>query len=116
MLDAARLEQLEDGLRLRVTELTSTLSKIDEGIVALGGATADVNDRASNSLGRELLFRERIHTRQLLKMLEDAQSRIREGRFGECSACGHDINLARLQAVPWTQYCLECQQNFERQF
>jgi len=29
-------------------------------------------------------------------------------------ACGDDINARRLEALPWTRYCLHCQQSFEQ--
>jgi hypothetical protein len=34
--------------------------------------------------------------------------------FGECLACGAWIGLKRLEAVPWTEYCVACQDKLER--
>jgi DnaK suppressor protein len=47
-------------------------------------------------------------------MVENALSRIREGTFGECISCGKDINAKRLEAVPWTRHCIECQEKLEQ--
>jgi len=41
-------------------------------------------------------------------------ARIREGSFGECSHCGKEINAKRLEAVPWTRHCIECQEKLEQ--
>ena len=41
-------------------------------------------------------------------------SRIREGSFGECIHCGKEINAKRLEAVPWTRHCIECQEKLEQ--
>ncbi|MGZ4868693.1 MAG: TraR/DksA family transcriptional regulator, partial [Candidatus Angelobacter sp.] len=52
--------------------------------------------------------------RQLLAMVETALQRIRDGAFGECVSCGNEINAKRLEAVPWTRYCIACQEKVEK--
>jgi DnaK suppressor protein len=51
---------------------------------------------------------------QLLQAVESALGRIRDGSFGQCLSCGNEIGGARLEAVPWTPYCIQCQEDFER--
>jgi len=51
---------------------------------------------------------------ELLRAVEAALGRIREGNFGQCLSCGNEIGGARLEAVPWTPYCIQCQEDFER--
>jgi RNA polymerase-binding transcription factor DksA len=49
----------------------------------------------------------------LLRSLEDiswALSRMREGTYGDCVACGNEIDLARLEVVPWAKFCVVCQE------
>jgi DnaK suppressor protein len=45
-----------------------------------------------------------------LNQVRDALKRIDEGTFGTCVVDGKPIEDARLQAVPWTPYCLKHQQ------
>ncbi|BBO34249.1 TraR/DksA family transcriptional regulator [Lacipirellula parvula] len=45
---------------------------------------------------------------RLLEQVEGAIERIRAGAFGICQKCGHEIDAERLQAVPYTAYCIEC--------
>lgn len=40
--------------------------------------------------------------------------RIRYGSFEQCLSCGKEIDQKRLQAVPWTRYCIHCQKDLER--
>jgi DnaK suppressor protein len=47
-------------------------------------------------------------------MVDGALARIREGNFGECISCGKEINAKRLEAVPWTRHCIECQEKLEQ--
>ncbi len=51
---------------------------------------------------------------RLLRLIEAALTRIQEGSYGICAACGREIHARRLDALPWTQYCLRCQQFRER--
>src|SRR5271169_199733 len=74
----------------------------------------DIADRAASSYTKEFLFHQSNNDRQLLQMVENALSRIREGSFGECISCGKEINAKRLEAVPWTRHCIECQEKLEQ--
>ena len=73
-----------------------------------------IADKAANSYNKEFLFHQSNNERQLLQMVEGALSRIREGNFGECIHCGKEINAKRLEAVPWTRHCIECQEKIEQ--
>lgn len=52
------------------------------------------------------------HTR-LLHRVDAALARIEAGHFGTCESCGESIAPARLKAIPWTEYCLSCQERAE---
>jgi len=45
---------------------------------------------------------------KVLRAIEDALARIRQGRFGICEKCGQAISKARLEAVPWARDCKDC--------
>ncbi len=47
---------------------------------------------------------------RMLKEIEKALQRVASGTYGECEGCGEDISPARLKAIPWTRYCLICQE------
>ena len=38
---------------------------------------------------------------------------IDEDRYGTCMRRGGEIPLKRLQSVPWADYCVQCQEQFE---
>jgi len=63
---------------------------------------------------KEFLFSQSNTERQILQMVDNALNRIREGTFGECIACGEEINPRRLEAVPWTRHCIACQEKLEQ--
>ena len=66
-----------------------------------------INER--ESAARDLAFETR-----LLQGVQEALRQIRVGTFGRCAACYGEIPLRRLQAVPWSPYCVQCQQGTER--
>jgi len=42
-------------------------------------------------------------------------ARLADGSYGSCLDCGDEINPKRLNAVPWTPYCITCQEAVEQQ-
>ena len=40
--------------------------------------------------------------------LEHSLERVDEGTYGVCAACGKDIPYERMEAVPDTDYCVDC--------
>jgi DnaK suppressor protein len=103
-----RLETRQQELRRMVTRTEQDGRTVDED------SAQDIADRAASSYTKEFLFHQSNNDRQLLQMVENALSRIREGTFGECISCGKDINAKRLDAVPWTRHCIDCQEKLEQ--
>jgi DnaK suppressor protein len=74
----------------------------------------DEIDRASSGHEKESSTQQTNREKVLLRMIESALSRIRDGSFGKCLSCGNEIDVKRLLAVPWTRYCIQCQEDMER--
>ena len=55
------------------------------------------------------------NARILLTSVEDALRRVHDGTYGICEACGREIPFQRLEAVPWADKCLSCQQTAEEE-
>ncbi|HEX4605098.1 MAG TPA: TraR/DksA family transcriptional regulator [Candidatus Angelobacter sp.] len=113
-MDKKKLESFKKRLEERQVSLRKTVSRTEEdGRIADQDTAQDIADRAASSYTKEFLFSQSNNDRQLLGMVENALQRIREGAFGECVSCGNEINAKRLEAVPWTRYCIECQEKLE---
>ena len=114
-MDKKKLEQFRKQLEERQSELRKIVARTEQdGRDADVGTAQDIADRAANSYTKEFLFHQSNNERQLLQMVEAALARIREGSFGECINCGEDINIRRMEAVPWTRYCIACQEKLEQ--
>src|SRR5690606_9816792 len=55
--------------------------------------------------GKDLALNEEDETR--LKRINQALDRMERGEYGICAACGREIPVERLEAVPETAYCVE---------
>src|SRR3954462_14324640 len=114
-MDKKKIETFKKRLETRQQELRRTVTRNQaDGRSADEDTAQDIADRAANSYTKEFLFAQSNNDRQLLVMVEAALARIREGTFGECIHCGNEINAKRLEAVPWTRYCIECQEKMEK--
>jgi DnaK suppressor protein len=92
----------------------SLLSAVQQGRQTMAEDTQDPADQAVFSYQKELLFSQGTTGHVQLTMVKDAIRRLKEGSFGECLHCGNEIGLKRLEAVPWSRYCIDCQEKVER--
>jgi RNA polymerase-binding transcription factor len=114
-MDKKKLDYFRKRLEARQQELRRTVSRTEQdGRTVDEESTQDIADRAASSYNKEFLFHQSNNDRQLLAMVESALERLRQGSFGECISCGKDINVKRLEAVPWTRHCIECQEKLEK--
>ena len=114
-MDKKKIEYFKKRLETRQQDLSRAVSRTQrDGRTADEDSAQDIADRAASSYTKEFLFSQSNNDRQLLQMVESALSRIREGSFGACISCGKEINPKRLEAVPWTRHCIECQEKLEK--
>ncbi len=74
----------------------------------------DEIDTASSESGLAFIGRLRERERVLIQKIESALERIREGEYGECTSCGEDIGLKRLEARPVATLCIDCKSQQEK--
>jgi DnaK suppressor protein len=73
----------------------------------------DAYDLASEERDREINFILSDRDRGKLQAIEDALERIEEGSYGICESCDSEIAAGRLQALPFTRLCVQCQADRE---
>ena len=74
----------------------------------------DALDEVQHAAERELAIRNLDRDSNLLRNVRGALRRIDDGSFGVCLHCEEDISPKRLNAVPWTPYCISCQELADR--
>jgi DnaK suppressor protein len=105
----------EDALRLKQRELLDSYNRDKAAGNALpDDGIQDLADKAASAYSKELNFSLSDGERNLLMQIEEAFVRMRDGAYGTCTNCGTVIGEKRLQAVPWTPFCIDCQELQEK--
>lgn len=76
--------------------------------------SADALDEVQHASERELAIRNLDRESNLLRNVRSALRRINEGTFGVCLHCEEEISPKRLAAVPWAPFCIQCQEQADR--
>lgn len=75
----------------------------------------DMVDAALDAVHDEIISQlAEVESRELAQ-IENALERMRTGEYGICESCGHNISLARLQALPYATLCIKCQRELEQE-
>lgn len=104
------LKILEAALQKRARELAHSLAERNQ--IAIERA-ADAFDSSLLASERESSARTLEQDFRLLREVEAARGRLRDGTFGICRRCEGEIAPKRLRAIPWAAYCVLCQEKAE---
>ncbi|MFB3829799.1 MAG: TraR/DksA family transcriptional regulator [Bryobacteraceae bacterium] len=105
------LEKYKAMLVAKQAELSRGLQNRED--IAIQKAP-DALDEVQLAGERELAIRNLDRESALLRNVRAALGRIADGSYGVCLHCEEDIKPKRLDAVPWTPYCLRCQEAADR--
>ena len=104
------LKTLETALQTRARDLVRSLATRNQ--IAIERA-ADAFDESLLAAERESAAQILAQDFQLLRQVEAARDRMRDGTYGICSRCDEMISPRRLQAIPWARFCVSCQAKTE---
>jgi len=102
-----RLIDLEKALAARIAQET------DEGRGTLLDSAHDVGDASVADAVASEEYAEAEINADVLQQVRDALGRVGDGTFGRCVVDGGPIEESRLEAMPWTPYCLKHAQKLE---
>jgi DnaK suppressor protein len=105
----------EDALRTKQKELIDSYERDKAaGNASPDDGIQDLADKAASAYSKELNFSLSDAERNLLMAIEEAFNRMKDGSYGVCTNCGTEIGEKRLTAVPWTSFCIDCQELQEK--
>jgi DnaK suppressor protein len=108
-------QQYEDALKKKQKELFDSYERDKAaGNAQPDDGIQDLADKAASAYSKELNFSLSDGERNLLMLIDEAFSRMRNETYGVCTNCGNVIGEKRLQAVPWTPFCIDCQELQEK--
>ena len=105
------LEKYKAVLEAKQAELSRGLRNREDIAIE---KTPDALDEVQLAGERELAIRNLDRESNLLRQVKGALGRVADGTYGTCLHCEEDIKTKRLDAVPWTKYCIRCQEAADR--
>lgn len=109
-----KFRRFEERLRQQQSQIErSMLAAVEQGRQTVAEDALDPADQAVLSYHKEMLFSQGSEVHAQLSLVHLALERLHEGSFGECLHCGQPIGEKRLEALPWTPYCIDCQEKLE---
>lgn len=103
------LLQKKETIVRKLSELTTESKEMETNVAQ------DVVDKAETSYTKEFLLSLSDADREQLLLVDEALKRLRREEFGVCQLCHQEIGRKRLEAVPWTPYCINCQEKAEEE-
>ena len=113
-MDAKKLEYFKDKLVSKQLSLTNMVQRTEGYGREKEPDIQDMADMAVESYTKEFMFGKSSGDRAILLQVREALSRIQDKSYGHCVNCENPIQPKRLEAVPWTRHCLECQGLLEK--
>jgi len=107
-------KQLRDRAAVLREEIRTGLIKYDEDQYrAIADRVGDLEERSVAGLLTDIDLSEVDRDVIELKDIENALTRIAEGRYGVCIDCEEPISFERLEKLPSAARCHNCQERFE---
>lgn len=75
--------------------------------------TGDAADAAFDASGEEIATQLAELEAKELNQVERALRRLKQGTYGKCEVCSARIPVARLNALPYSTFCIKCQRELE---
>ncbi|HEX8264093.1 MAG TPA: TraR/DksA family transcriptional regulator [Pyrinomonadaceae bacterium] len=114
-MDANQLENYKKQLLEQRDRLVGQLNENQRQSFEFGlEEMPDPVDAAVQDRSQTILLSISESERDLIDQIDEALQRIELGSYGTCVNCERDIAVARIEAVPYARYCMNCQEKLER--
>ncbi len=110
-MNQTELDKYKAMLETKMAEISIGLRNREDIAIE---KTPDAIDEVQLAGERELAIRNLDRESNLLCNVKGALARIADGSYGICLHCEEEIKPKRLDAVPWTPYCIRCQEAADR--
>ncbi len=101
-------------LEMRSDILREIKQDMKEGREGEAGEGRDTYDIASDDRDREINLLLGDRDRRKLQLVDEALQRIESRDYGKCEECEGDISPSRLKAMPFSELCVTCQDEYEQ--
>ena len=109
LMDGKKLSYFKDKLLRKQLALIDMVQRTEGYGREKDQNIQDVADMAVESYTKEFMFGLSSGDRHILQLIREALDRIEDKSYGICVNCENAIQPKRLDAVPWTRLCIQCQ-------
>ena len=99
-------QQLIEQLTAKQQQLSRRIEAITNDFQK--GRSADFAEQTTECENDQVLNVIRDEATEELKQINHALQRLKDNVFGQCASCGGRIAEARLNALPYTDFCINC--------
>ena len=100
-------ELLKDTLQTKLATIVKGSDKRGDIVIQ---QSADALDQTQFAAERDLVVTLLNRDTKMSRRVKGALRRMEDGTYGICLTCEDSISVKRLQAVPWAELCLRCQE------
>jgi RNA polymerase-binding protein DksA len=118
--DKKKLEYYKRNLLKLKESFVNDINNMSKNPGSKNGDSGDVSghvlhmaDVATDMYDREFNLGLASNEREVLQQIEQALKRIEDKSFGSCLECDKAIPTVRLNAIPYVETCLKCQEKIE---
>ena len=116
-LTRAEVEAFRTELLERRSVILGNLSNLEVGALRASEQDPSVDNMAdygTDNFEQDFTLGLMENVESVLKEIDDALLRIDGGTFGVCEGCSCHIPKARLKAIPYARFCVNCQSEMEK--
>ncbi len=122
-MDKQELTKFKELLDVQRAKIVSGIDHIERDMLNksqrdasgdLSGYSFHMADQATDNFDTEFNLDIASNEQKFLNEIDDALKRIEEGIFGICQECEKQITMKRLKVIPYTRYCIKCQEGMEK--
>lgn len=105
------IESIKKELQQRQAELQQRHERTHKHIYEKDEpVSANFNEQIKETENDQLVMALEAEAVEELAQIARALKRIEEGSYQECASCGGTISAERLEAIPYTDRCIDCAQ------
>lgn len=113
-MSTKELIRFRDMLVYGRDEIFDRTRGIESAVMSLSEPEIELEEGAQKAAITEALNRLGKDNRIKMELIDLALRKISGGEYGICESCGDDIDMKRLEALPWTRLCIDCARDFEK--
>ncbi|MFO7767007.1 MAG: TraR/DksA C4-type zinc finger protein [Pelovirga sp.] len=104
----------QDLLQLREEILANARKSHAESLSLGNDGVADIGDMSANSYSQDVLMSLSQTQLSRIRDVDAALERLAQGVYGICVACEEEIAQRRLEVRPFSRYCVDCKEEYEK--